>query len=218
MLLRLSREFWHKGGNSNYEIRKTECSKQIQRDSFQTLGHSGFEFVSNFVFRISCFLLCFVFVAMFCSSASAHPGREDEEAPPADFLYDEAGETVDAAVFDNPRWYDADVVSSGGALWYAWLEFTPGKGDRVWVGSRDGGKWTPQNEVSGRFGNYARPTLTVDAAGTLWLSYEAEGEDRSWNVFAVPIFAIGSPRIPTAGCGSSGRAIAAGSSTCWPAR
>jgi hypothetical protein len=129
----------------------------------------------------------------------AHPGHDhgdDPAQPPADFNYDPADVTVESTVFENRNWYDADVASVDGRLWYAWLEFMPGKGDQVWVGLRagdqDGEKWSHKRPVTADFGSYACPTLTVDSAGRVWLSYEG-AEDEQWDVFALRLDEEGEP-------------------------
>ena len=151
-------------------------------------------------------------------SASGHPGHgpADANGPPAAepepaFVYDPADETVAATVLDNPLWYDADVVSTGERLWYAWLEFTPGKGDRIWVGSRADGSWRSREAIKSAHGSYAHPTLTIAAGGRLWLSYEAESAGQ-WDLFAVPLqdgTAAGTPRRVSPGGGADIRHRAA---------
>ncbi|MBW3600290.1 MAG: hypothetical protein KY475_23860, partial [Planctomycetes bacterium] len=129
--------------------------------------------------------------------AVAHPGHDhsDDDSgdrPPADFVYDPAGHAVASTVLEDAMWYDADVAASDGAVWYAWLEFTSGKGDRVWVGRRENGGWAQRTLATEQFGSYAHPTLTVDARGRMWLSYEAEHEQQ-WDVLLVRLDEQGRP-------------------------
>lgn len=109
------------------------------------------------------------------------------DSPHADlpnFQYDAVDRTTPAELFDGPNDYDPDVVSHGDSLWYAWLEFSPGKGDRIFVGERRGREIIRTPVV--QFGAYAHPTLTVDAQQQLWLSYECE-RDQQWDVMAAPL-------------------------------
>ncbi len=134
-----------------------------------------------------------LFVLLAVRPAAAHPpefhgavqvvNKQTIKGMP-DYVYDPADVTVAAEVLDEPLWYDADVASRDGQLWYAWLDFQPGRGDRVWVGRRQQGKWTQRAALPGEPGDFAQPTLTLDAEGQLWLSYEAAHEDR-WDVYAV---------------------------------
>ncbi len=99
------------------------------------------------------------------------------------FEYDPADETVHATVLDDPNAYDAGIVSMADGIWLAWLKFVPGKGDQIWVGCRQDDSWRSQSAARSEHGRYANPTLTVDSAGQLWLSYEAEANGQ-WDVFA----------------------------------
>lgn len=127
-------------------------------------------------------------LSVMSAAVMAHPGHGVTTARQAaetlaDFEYDTPDEAVDALVLGNAREYDADVVSVGGGLWYAWLEFTRGEGDRIWVGSRNNGDWTLRTLVTEAHGTFARPTLTVAGDGRMWLSYETE-QDGQWDVMA----------------------------------
>lgn len=129
-----------------------------------------------------------ILLGMLVRVAVAHPGNHDQEdaQPAANFLYDTADQVVDATVLENPLRYDADAAVAGEAVWYAWLEFTPGKGDALWIGRRENGQWIVKNKVDGHSESYARPTLTRAGGGRLWLSYEAE-QNEQWDVFAVAL-------------------------------
>jgi hypothetical protein len=41
------------------------------------------------------------------------------------FLFDPPDETIQAALLENPNFYDAGIASSKEGLWLAWLEFQP---------------------------------------------------------------------------------------------
>jgi hypothetical protein len=61
----------------------------------------------------------------------AEGAKENEEEF---FVYDTPHAMVPARVLENPLWYEASIAADGDALWYAWLEFSPGQGDQVLVG------------------------------------------------------------------------------------
>jgi len=123
----------------------------------------------------------------------AHPGHDDDDdAPAADFVYDHPDHMIQPQVLENTLQYDADLTLVGGQVWAAWLEFLPDQGDVIWVGRREKNRWALQTKLSLAAGAYARPTLTADASGALWLSYEAETNDQ-WDVFALPLNQQGKP-------------------------
>jgi hypothetical protein len=100
------------------------------------------------------------------------------------FAYDEADQTVTAAMLEQPEFYDADVAVDGAGVWIAWLQFVPGEGDRLWVGRRDGDGWALKEQVTVEAAKIAQPTLTFDPGGQLWLSYEAMSAGTGqWDVF-----------------------------------
>ena len=102
---------------------------------------------------------------------------------PADYTYDQADETITATRLGNPEFYDADIVAGDAGHWMTWLEFVPGVGDCIWFGCRTGDTWLFKSRTTHGVGNkFARPTLTLDTAGTLWLSYEAQ-RGGQWDVF-----------------------------------
>jgi len=98
-----------------------------------------------------------------------------------DFAYDDAGENVNATVLDEPLRYDADLLPDGEQTWYTWLEFVPGKGDLLLAGIRKGEDWQWREKLIEEPGDFARPTLTRDSEGRLWLSYE-QARDDQWDV------------------------------------
>ena len=69
-------------------------------------------------------------------------------------------------------------------LWYAWLEFTRGEGDRIWVGRDTDPPTEPTFAGHKGHGSYSNPTLTFDAHKQLWLSYEQERDDQ-WDLFVM---------------------------------
>jgi hypothetical protein len=100
------------------------------------------------------------------------------------FLYDVSEGMVIASVLDDPNAYDADILSTPAGVWIAWLKFEPGQGDSLWYG-----RLGADNRISGEklaFGpaRIANPTLTADAGGRLWLTFEAE-IDGNWQVLVL---------------------------------
>lgn len=115
--------------------------------------------------------------------------------PLPDFYYDPADATVAVERFPGDDNYQADLVAAEESIWVAWLEFVPGLGDRLWVGER-GEPWKRRTAVVD-YGAHARPTLTVDAQGRLWLSYESS-RNGQWDVYAVRLVdgqAAGEPMV-----------------------
>jgi len=110
-----------------------------------------------------------------------------EGAPAARFIYDQADQTIGATMLAGGELYDPSVAATDKGLWLTWLKFVPGKGDEIHVALRPKTGPMAAKVVSARRGRYARPTLTVDAAGKLWLSYEAyDAEAQQWDVFVRP--------------------------------
>ncbi|MEO2046715.1 MAG: DUF3604 domain-containing protein [Pirellulales bacterium] len=107
------------------------------------------------------------------------------------FQYDAADETIVSTVLGERLEYDADVVVLDAARWIAWLEFTRGKGDRIWVGRNRDTRAELRKLVTLEHGSYANPTLTCDHQQRLWLSYEQE-QDGQWDLFVLRL-ADGSP-------------------------
>ena len=100
------------------------------------------------------------------------------------FLYDAADRTLASTMLQGQECYDADVASDGDRLWIVWLEFMPDEGDQLWIISRQGNDWAVKERVEVEAAKLARPTLTLDAKGQLWLSYEAfQSDDQTWDVF-----------------------------------
>ncbi len=96
------------------------------------------------------------------------------------FEYDKAEVAIASEPVGGEEAYDGSVLSHEGDLWFAWLEFEPGFGDRLLVGRRG-----RDERVEVATGRIARPTLTADTDGNLWLTYEAREEgSEHWNVFA----------------------------------
>ena len=116
-------------------------------------------------------------LALGITAAAQEPQREY-------FVYDPADQTIPATVLDNPNYYDADIASGPDGLWLAWLEFVPGEGDHIWLGQYADGKLASKRRVTAKAGSYARPTITADANGQLWLTYEAELQGQ-WDVLFV---------------------------------
>ncbi len=113
-----------------------------------------------------------------------------------DFMYDPADEMISAELIGTEHGYDADVLSIDGTLWFSWLAFTPGEGDRLWIGSQKDGQWQKKVCAIPEPGDYASPKLTMDLTGRLWLSYE-HAKDKQWDIYIRPLdtglFAIEKP-------------------------
>lgn len=99
------------------------------------------------------------------------------------YHYDPADVAVPATMLGDANDYDADLASTPDGLWIAWLRFEPGKGDRIMFGRiSDDGSLRNTVAISGH-GAFARPTLTVDTAGTKWLSYESADDSGQWDIW-----------------------------------
>lgn len=152
----------------------------------------------------------FVFVFTLCLSGSwAYGGKEVERE--SYFEFDPAERTVDATLLDNPEFYDADIVSTPDGPWMTWLEFVPGQGDRLLCGrvSPDGD--VTRTHVQSLAGAFARPTLTLDTHGRLWLSYEQADTDK-WSLWCQEVRedgGLGDARRISAGLGPDINHVAA---------
>ena len=108
----------------------------------------------------------------------------DAHGQARNFLYDAADQTLTSTMLQGQECYDPDVAADDGQLWITWLRFVPGEGDQIWIGHRQGNDWAVREQVAVKAAKLARPTLTFDAQGQLWLSYEAfESDDQTWDVF-----------------------------------
>ncbi len=100
------------------------------------------------------------------------------------FVYDKADIMVPAKKLENPLLYDPSTVVSADKTYVTWLEFLPGKGDVIWFGAQDSaGNWLEKQQISKDPGDFAKPTLTVDAKTNLWLSYETATNGK-WDIVA----------------------------------
>ena len=135
------------------------------------------------VTRILSFAVVLVLIGAGVDGHEGHDRKDSNKAVP-DFFYDEADQNVEAAMLDKPAFYDGDVASHEGKLWYAFLEFVPDKGDVIRVGTRDESGELVTHIVGQQHREYACPTLTADGRGRLWLSYEVRIEDQ-WDLFLV---------------------------------
>ena len=120
--------------------------------------------------------------------ATSAPVAQDE-APR--FEFDQPASTTVASRLTTPvAGLDDDVgvaVSPDDReIWLTWLHFVPGRGDQLWVGLRgDADDWVFQREVSDEESGVrcARPTLTFDRVGQLWLSVEvAAASGAPWDL------------------------------------
>ena len=123
-----------------------------------------------------------VLFALIPGAFEAHGARPKSRGPY--FVYDAADKTLPATMLHTGESYDPGVAWTEGGLWVTWLKFLPGRGDEIHVASRSKGRWSGERIVTARPGRYARPTLTVDAAGKLAsLSYESYNvAERQWDV------------------------------------
>ncbi len=123
-------------------------------------------------------LICFLFVM----TLETHAQRKKDFNY---FIYDKPDQIVDATLLNNPLYYDPSIAATKDGFLLAWLEFVPGEGDHLWVGQRKdltNGSWTFQKRLSTKPGEFARPTVTLDSSGTLWITYEA-AQAANWDIF-----------------------------------
>lgn len=165
------------------------------------------------------------------------------------FEYDPADETVTAVMIGNENCYDPHVATvwpsaatglstsatesangvTGGSsasaesVWLTWLEFEPGKGDRIWVGSRElnAQDFASRTCITPEPGIFKNPTLTADKTGGLWLTYEKQDGEK-WSVAALRLDDKGqlasgttSPSPLTVGPGINHRIAAAPDAGAW---
>ena len=124
-------------------------------------------------------------VMMLAVMATCLDARGDQaKATSPYFVYDAADKALPATMLHTGEYYDAGVAAADEGMWVTWLTFLPGKGDEIHVGRRSADRWAVEKTVTDATGRYARPTLTVDAAGKLaWLSYETlNPADGGWDV------------------------------------
>lgn len=114
--------------------------------------------------------------------AWAHPGHEADGLP--DFHYDQPDQVVAATMHENPESYNPCVNIVGKTSWMAWLDFRPGEGDVVMLSALDeSGRALNPFPVTAQPARYAYPTITVDASGQGWLSWEAfDPAYEIWNI------------------------------------
>jgi len=125
---------------------------------------------------------------------SAAMAAKKKKASPY-FVYDQADQTVNATMLEGSELYDPGVAATGEGLWMTWLKFVPGKGDEIHVALKPGKGPMVDKTVSGKLGRYARPTLTTNSAGKLWLTYEAfDQADQQRDIFLRPH--VGGGKIP----------------------
>jgi len=113
-----------------------------------------------------------------------HPAPA-EHARDEIYQYDPADRSVAATLLEGRELYDPGIAVAPDGTWLCWLEFLPGNGDRMWVGRRGDDGWALREPVPDGDGRLARPTLTPDGAGGLWLSWEAcNPVGEQWDLFA----------------------------------
>lgn len=118
-------------------------------------------------------------VLMLTTSLFAAEETHEEEY----FVYDPAAHAAEAAIAENPEFYEIDIASAGDTVWATWLEFVPGRGDVIWLGRIDGDDITDRTRIVGKPGRYARPLVTVAAKDKLYVTCEAE-IDGQWDILA----------------------------------
>ena len=116
-----------------------------------------------------------------CGVAAAAPPQHDHLHE--HYWYDSVEHLVPATQIAEQERYDPSVADHAGETWMCWLRFTPGEGDRIEI-ARAG---EPPREVeTGDAVRLARPSLTPDSRGLLWLTWEGEDANGDWNVWARP--------------------------------
>jgi len=126
-------------------------------------------------------VITIVAITVIVTTAAAAPKKA--RARTRIFVYDTPRQTIPATMLGGGEFYDPGIVSAADGLWVTWLNFVPGKGDEIHVGRRGEKGWAVKAIVSEKRGRYARPTLTLDAAGGMWLTCEAFDADRQqWDV------------------------------------
>ncbi|MFC1734664.1 hypothetical protein ACFL1X_01005 [Candidatus Hydrogenedentota bacterium] len=105
------------------------------------------------------------------------------------FVYDPPDQSITSTLLDGENSYDCDIVIRNDQLWLTWLEFVPGEGDCLCVGTRKNDKWVGKTRVTQLAGKYAKPTLTKNSFNGLWLSYERmDPKKQQWDVFVQEVF------------------------------
>ncbi len=121
----------------------------------------------------------FVFLVSVFASAAA-PSRDIKGG--GLFFYDPVEVFQEGRLLQGKENYEPSLARLGDKTWLAMLNFTPGKGDQMVVGVLgEGAELKEQRVVTPGHGKFRRPTLTADAEGRLWLSYELYHDDR-WTV------------------------------------
>ena len=133
-------------------------------------------------FRILCAAGLVAGVLLPGLAAKKPPATKKKAPAAAQFVYDDA-KTLKATILQGSECYDPGIAVASDGVWVTWLNFVPDKGDEVWVGRRGADGWAVKQQVTSGYGKYARATLTVDAAGTLWLTYEAfDAKIQRWSI------------------------------------
>ena len=160
----------------------------------------------------------------------AHEGHSDAKPPATNqpssrsqqfpclrrFDYDTPDRTVQATPAADALSYEADIFTrADGTTSIAWLQYTPHHGDTIWLGTWADDGVSNAVQITGQPGQFARPTLSETADGSLWLSYEQQ-IDGQWDVFVMrqQDGAFGQPRKVSQSSGSDIRhqAVATGDS------
>ncbi len=112
--------------------------------------------------RLRTLMACLTLSALLCEAAV---GQQF-------FEYDQPDVTINSQALGDTESYEPSVVIRSDGTWVTWLQFVAGQGDHIWIGRLEPTGWAFKLPVTPTAGTYATPTLTIDAAEGLWLSYE----------------------------------------------
>jgi hypothetical protein len=125
--------------------------------------------------------LCLVSPLSAQNKKKAKPSADVSKNAEPHFVYDTPDTSIPATTLEQELFYEPGILWKGDDLWLAWLEFLPGKGDVIWIGCKKGQTWKHKEQIT-EAGAFAKPTLTADLTGKIWLTYEA-GPEGNWGIF-----------------------------------
>jgi len=97
------------------------------------------------------------------------------------FRFEQAEHEYSVSSLGSPHFYDSSTFVFKGEIRVVFLEHISGKGERLMTGEITDGKLVGSHAVFAEVGTYKNPTVTVDAKGQAYLSWEEFKEDR-WQV------------------------------------
>ena len=97
------------------------------------------------------------------------------------FRFEQAEHEHPVSSMGSSQFYDSSIFVSRGETRVVFLEHIPSKGDRLMTGNIVEGKLVDFRAIFPELGTYKNPTVTVDAKGQAYLSWEEFKEDR-WEV------------------------------------